>query len=50
MMLQPTPDMKRLLEEMEKATDQEEYDRIHEEYVKLLIERDKALESLPFVH
>lgn len=50
MMLQPTPEMEKLREKMNKASNQEEYDKLHEEYVKLLIEQDKAIDSLGFAH
>lgn len=50
MMLQPTHEMKRLEELMDKETDQKEYDKLHEEYVKLVREQRKALDGMPFAH
>lgn len=50
MMLQPTPEMKELIEKMNQTTNQEEFDKLREEYVKLLLEREKALEDIPFAH
>lgn len=35
---------------MSKTTNQKEYDKLHEEYAKLVNKQRKALDGMPFAH
>jgi hypothetical protein len=50
MMLQPTPEMLELREQIEKAHDKDEKEKLLEEYKRLVIEQDKLWDNSPFVH